>query len=80
MKKHKESHGYEITTKCKGVKNVVTTPFADDFNIITREKSMHQKLIGDIEEKLRFMGFTLKPEKCRSLSIIKGKAENIKFD
>ena len=80
LKQHKESHGYQITKKEKGVKNVVTTPFADDFNIITREKTMHQKLIGDIEEKLRLMGFILKPEKCRSLSINKGKAENIEFN
>ena len=79
LKTQKEMHGYQLTTKTKGVKNVVTIPFADDFNLLRREKSMHQKLISDIEEKIESMGLVLKPEKCRSLSIEKGKVENIKF-
>ena len=79
LKKHKETHGYQISTKETGVKSVVTTPFADDFNILTRSKSMQQNLISDIEEKLESMGLVVKPEKCRSLSIVKGKVENIKF-
>ena len=74
LKKHKETHGYQISTKETGVKSVVTTPFADDFNKLTRSKSMQQNLISDIEEKLESMGLVVKPEKCRSLSIIKAKS------
>ena len=58
---------------------MVTTPFADDFNLLTREKGIHQILLSDIEEKIKSMGFILKPTKCRYLSIEKGKVENIKF-
>ena len=60
-------------------KLIVTTPFADDFNIRTRSKSMQQNLISHIEEKLEFMGLVVKPEKCQSLSIIKGKVRKEKF-
>ena len=31
IKKHKENHGYELSRNTKGVMNVITTPFADDF-------------------------------------------------
>ena len=79
LKKHKETHGYQISTKETGVKSVVTTPFAEDFNILTRSKTMQQNLISDIEEKLESMGLVVKPEKCRSLSIIKGNVSNEKF-
>ena len=58
---------------------MVTTPFADDFNLITQNKAMHQKLVTDIAEKIKSMGLELKPQKCRSLSIEKGKIENIVF-
>ena len=79
IKMHIQTHGYEVTTVTKGVKPVITTPFADDFNIITRDKIMHQKLVTSVEEKLFTMGLVIKPKKCRSLSIEKGKPEKIKF-
>ena len=41
IKKHNEKHGYQITTKNSTVKNVITTPFADDFNLITHNKTKH---------------------------------------
>ena len=44
-------------------KLIVTTPFANDFNIRTRSKSMQQNLISDIEEKLEFMSLVVKPNK-----------------
>ena len=52
IKKHEETHGYPLVTKAKGVKNVMTTPFADDFNLITRNKSMHQDLVRNIKNKI----------------------------
>ena len=79
IKQHAQTHGYPLTTQNKGVKNVVTTPFADDFNLITHNKNMHQKLVTDIAEKIKSMGLQLKPQKCRSLLIEKGKIVNINF-
>ena len=61
------------------MKNVITTPFADDFNLITNNKTIHQKLLSDVEEKIKSMGLVLKPRKCRSLSIIGGKTVNSPF-
>ena len=47
-----KTHGYQLSTQNKGVKSVVTTPFADDFNVITHDKNMHQKLVTDISKKI----------------------------
>ena len=79
IKKHKETHGYKLTTSTTSAINVITTPFADDFNIITHNKTMHQTLVTDVEKKLKSMGLVIKPKKCRSLSIQGGKAVNIPF-
>ena len=79
IKKHKETHGYSISTVKHGVKSVITTPFADDFNLITQNKTMHQELVTDVENKIKSMGLVIKPKKCRSLSIHKGKTVNIQF-
>ena len=51
---------------------VITTPYADDFNLITSNKVQHQKIINDLHSKTQSMGLTLKPSKCRSLSICGG--------
>ena len=48
IKSLKEKQGYEITTKTSA-KHVNTTPFADDFNIISRNSKHHQKLVTDVE-------------------------------
>ena len=61
------------------MESVVTTPFADDFNLITRNKVIHQKLVTDIAEKIKSMGLELKPQTYRSLSIVDGKTENVTF-
>ena len=52
---------------------IITTRFADDFNIISNNTIPHQKLISDIEEKAA--GLTFKPSRCRSLSIVSGKPQ-----
>ena len=41
---------------------------------------MHQALLSDIETKIKSMGLVIKPKKCRSLSILKGKTVNITFN
>ena len=79
IKKYKETHGYKIKTETAGAQSVITTLFADDFNLITHNKSMHQALLADIETKIKSMGLVIKPKKCRSLSIQGGKTVNIEF-
>ena len=79
IKQHTKTHGYRLSTQNKGVKSVVTTPFADDFNVINHNKNMHQKLVTDISKKIKSIGLELKPKKCRSLSIEKGKVVNVIF-
>ena len=78
IKKNKETQGYELKTE-KSVKCVSTTPFTNDFDIISRNNTKHQQLVKDVETKLKSMGLVLKASKCRSLSITGGKTSNIHF-
>ena len=78
IKKQREQQGYELKTS-PSAKFVVTPPFADDFNIISRNSTKHQQLVKDVEIKLKSIGLTLKAPKCRSLSIQGGKISNISF-
>ena len=61
IKLYKKTHGYTITTETKGAHPVITTPFADDFNLITHNKTMHQTLLTDIEKKIKSMGLIINP-------------------
>ena len=82
IKKYKESQGYAIKHETEAgteETKVVTTPFADDFNLISNDKIKHQKLITEVEEKAKDMGFQFKPSKCRSLSICGGKSTPVSF-
>ena len=79
IKKQEANQGYEIKLKSKIAKNVITTPFADDFNIISKNMKMHQKLVIDVERKLKSMGLVLKPQKCRALSIQSGSPKIVDF-
>ena len=80
IEKQEGSQGYELKLKNKSVKNVVTTSFADDFNIISKNKDLHQKLVLDVEKKIRSMGLILKPPKCRALSIQRGTPGIVDFN
>ena len=51
----------------------------DDFCLISTHKAKHQKAIDDIEKKICTMGMKIKPSKCRSLTISKGKPQIIHF-
>ena len=85
IKTHSDRTGYEIKTNNNNNINnnnnnskfINTTPFADDFNLISRNKTQHQKLISDIQEKIKSMGLVIKPAKCSSLSIQSGKSSHI---
>ena len=63
IKSMKEKKGYTLETKESLANkeetertNIITTPFADYFNLISRNKKLHQKLIKDIETKAKTMG------------------------
>ena len=58
---------------------ILTTPFADDFNLITTHKVTHQKLINNISTWTKSMNLKLKPSKCRSLSLCGGKPKAVPF-
>lgn len=66
--------GYDLNGQ-----KVATTPFADDFNLITRNKRTHQRLIKEIELWTTSMGLKLKPVKCISLSLCAGQPTNTTF-
>ena len=70
----KESHGYQL-----GETKVISTPFADDFDLISNHIKKYHNLMLDIQKKAESMGLTFKSSKCRSLSIQGGKFTDIKF-
>ena len=74
IKTFKEKQGYQIKET-----KVITTPFADDFNIVSKNKRLHQKLINEVVKKAETMGLNFKPSKCRSLSICGGSSKNVNF-
>ena len=57
----------------------ITLPFADDFNLITRDIRKHRKLMVRLYDRTSSMGLKVKPRKCRSLSVKSGKSEEIIF-
>ena len=57
----------------------ITLPFADDFNLITRDIRKHKKLMVRLHNLTKSMGLKLKPRKCRSLTIRAGKSEEVVF-
>ena len=79
IKTRKEKQGYNITTNTTA-KHVITTPFADDFNVISRNIKHHQNLVTDVENKLKTMALVIKAPKCRSLSIQSGTTTNVQFN
>ena len=40
---------------------------------------MHQKIVTNVEQKIRTIGLILKPQKCRAISIKSGKTEIFSF-
>jgi len=74
LKSLENTSGYDLN----GI-SLTTLPFADDFCLITRNKATHQKIINDIIQKSKSMNLTLKPEKCRSKSIVSGRPQEVIF-
>ena len=67
--------GYMLNKDTK----IICTPFADDFNLITTHKKMHQNLMDVIHSNTTRMGLKLKPSKCRTFSIVSGKPSPVIF-
>ena len=74
LKKFEESSGYLLENK-----PFITLPFADDFNLITRDVRKHRRLMTWLQDLTSPMGLRLKPRKCKSLSIKAGKSTEIEF-
>ena len=72
--KFKESDGYDLEGVC-----FITLPFADDFNLITRDVRKHRKLMKKLSDLTWSMGLKLKPRKCKSLSIMAGQSRELTF-
>ena len=66
--------GYDIQNT-----KYLSTPFADDFNLLTTNKKTHQRIINNICSWTKSMGLKLKAKKCKSLSIVSGKATPVSF-
>ena len=74
LKQFEESDGYDL-----GGKRFISLPFADDFNLITRDVRKHKRLMAHLHERTTSMGLKLKPRKCKSLSIKAGKSVEVGF-
>ena len=74
LKRFEVSDGYSLDGM-----SFITLPFADDFNLITRDVRKHKKLMARLHKLTTSMGLKLKPAKCRSLSIKAGKSQEIVF-
>ena len=70
----KDQYGYDLN----GTK-IITTPYADDFNLITTHKKQQQKIINNLQDYTQSMGLQLKPSKCRSLSLLSGRPTAVNF-
>lgn len=68
-------HGFNLDGN-----KIITTPYADDFNLITSNKVQHQKIINDLQVKTQSMGLTLKPSKCRSFSLCSGVPRVVEYN
>ncbi len=74
--KSESKHGYKLNNST----NVISTPFADDFNVITTHSRVHQRILQNVERFAQSMNLVLEPTKCKSLSICSGTSKVIEFN
>lgn len=74
LKNFEESHGYNLEGE-----RYITLPFADDFCLITADKRKHQRLMSEIHKITQSMNLTLKPSKCKSMSLCSGRPSLCQF-
>ncbi len=67
-------YGYNLN-----VTKFISLPFADDFCLITAHKRNHHRIINQIVQCTESMNLTLKPVKCRSISICSGASKEVDF-
>ncbi len=73
---HSEAkHGYYLNNNS----SVISTPFADDFNVITGNSRSHQRILLNVEKYAKTMNLVLEPSKCKSLSICGGSSRVVNF-
>ena len=70
-----KKHGYHLDKDTP----IISTPFADDFNIITSNSRSHQRILNNVEKFANTMNLILEPTKCKSLSISSGCSKVIEF-
>ena len=58
---------------------VITLLYADDLCLITTDIRVHKRLVSEIHSHINSMGMSLKPSKCRSFSLVKGKPTVVDF-
>ena len=74
LKMKEDTYGYDLNGS-----RYITLPFADDFCLITSDKRRHQKIMTEINDITKTMNLTLKPVKCKSISICSGKSTDCTF-
>ena len=74
LKSYENKYGYSLNNT-----NYITLPYADDFNLITTDKRRHQRILNEIQEMTSSMNLTLKPTKCRSISICGGSPKEVLY-
>ena len=60
-------------------RQVIQLAFADDLTLCFKNKKTAQRQLTDINNTFDSVGLTLKPQKCKSLSICSGKVTDISF-
>ena len=68
-------HGYYLDKN----NSIISTPFADDFNVITTNARTHQRILRNVEMFAATMNLCLEPRKCKSLSICSGRSKVVEF-
>ena len=68
-------HGYALDADTK----TISTPFADDFNVITSNSRTHQRILHNVEKFAISMNLCLEPTKCKSISISSGSSKVQEF-
>ena len=74
LKSIEDIYGYNLNGS-----RYITLPFADDFCLITSDKRHHQKIMNEIHSITKTMNLTLKPVKCKSISICSGRSKACTF-
>ena len=73
LQREELEHGYALKNSLTGsITKFICTPFADDFNVMSRNKRSHQRILKNVHNRLDALRLTLKVSKCVSLSISSG--------